>query len=256
MILGKFVTAIQAFFNGIANAIWERDPVAIYQLEVDRAAERLKESRQGVEMYKGLVNGIERQVVEGTANVARLEAQIKAYLRTGTPEARDAAAKLAIQHQSSKNDLETHKQQLETHRTAFDNHMLKLRQANEDIGKLQQKAQRMKAELKMSQAEAEMARVAEALGGQLSGNLTTDLGQVESMIKRQIDHNRGKAQVAAELSSQGVAEIKNRQAVERQMAEDLLTSFEVEMGLKSPETTPIAESGVKSLGPSTEKEKA
>jgi hypothetical protein len=41
MIIGKFVTALQAFFNGIANSIWERDPVAIYQLEVDRAAERL-----------------------------------------------------------------------------------------------------------------------------------------------------------------------------------------------------------------------
>ena len=36
------------------------------------------------------------------------------------------------------------------------------------------------------------------------------------------------------------------------MAEDLLTKFEVQLGLKSPETTPVAES-MKNLGPTVEK---
>lgn len=256
MIFGKIATAIQAFFNSIANALVERDPIAVYQLEVDRAAERIKEAREGVEMYKGLVNGLDRQVLEGTANVARVEAQVKAYLKVGTPEAREAAATLVLQLQQAKQDLETNTQQRDTHRTAFENHMVKLRQANDDLAKLQQKAHRFKAELKMSKAEAEMARVAEALGESLSGNLTTDIGQVESMIKRQIDTNRGKAQVAAALSSKGVADIKTRQAAERQVAEDLLSQFEQEMGLKSPETTPVAEPGAKALGPSTQTERA
>lgn len=256
MIFGKIVTAIQAFFNGIANALVERDPVAVYQLEVDRAAERIKEAREGVEMYKGLVNGLDRQVVEGTANVVRLEAQVKAYLKAGTPEAREAAATLVLQLQQAKQDLAANTQQRDTHRQAFENHMLKLRQANEDLAKLQQKAQRYKAELKMSKAEAEMARVAEALGESLTGNLTTNLGQVESMIKRQIDTNRGKAQVAAELSSKGVADIKARQAADRAVAEDLLSQFEQDMGIKSPETTPVAEPGAKALGPSGQTERA
>ena len=108
----------------------------------------------------------------------------------------------------------------------------------------------------MSQAQAEMARVAEALGESLTGNLTSNIGQVESMIKRQIDQNRGKAQVAAALSSRGVEDVKVRQAADRAVAEDLLGEFEVEMGLKSPDTQPVADAPVKSLGPSTEKDRA
>jgi phage shock protein A len=256
MIFGKIVTAIQAMFNSIANALVERDPVAVYQLEIDRAAERLKEARQGVEQYKGLVNGVERQVATGTANVVRLEAQIKAHLKTGKPENREAAAQLATQLKSAREDLATNQAQLEMHTEAFRNHMLKLQQGNSDLAKLQQKGQRYSAELKMSKAEAEIARVAEALGEHLSGNLTTNLGQVESMIQRQIDQNRGKAQVAAALSSRGVEDVKVRQAADRAIAEDLLGEFEVEMGLKSPDTTPVGEPAVKALGPSTEKDRA
>ena len=252
MIVRKFFTFFQAMFNGIANALIERDPVAVYQLEVDRAAERIKESRQGVELYKGMVNGLERQVAEGAANVARLEAQIKSYLKVGTEQARAAAAQLAVQHKQAGENLATNRQQMEMHRKAFENHMLKLRTASDDLAKLQQKAHQLKAELHMSKAEAEMARVAEALGESLTGNLTTDIGQVEAMIKRQIDHNRGKAQVAAELSEKGVADIRTRQAVERQMGEDLLAQFEVDMGLKSPDTAPVASPMNKALGPAQE----
>jgi phage shock protein A len=252
MIFRKFFTFFQAMFNGIANALIERDPVAVYQLEVDRAAERIKESRQGVELYKGMVNGLERQVAEGAANVARLEAQIKSYLKVGTEQARAAAAQLAVQHKQAGENLATNREQMEMHRKAFENHMLKLRTASDDLAKLQQKAQQLKAELHMSKAEAEMARVAEALGESLTGNLTTDIGQVEAMIKRQIDHNRGKAQVAAELSEKGVADIRTRQAVERQMGEDLLAQFEVDMGLKSPDTAPVASPMNKALGPAQE----
>ena len=37
-----------------------------------------------------------------------------------------------------------------------------------------------------------------------------------------------------------------------QLAEDALSNFEVELGLKSPDTTPIAQTA-KDLGPATEK---
>ena len=50
--------------------------------------------------------------------------------------------------------------------------------------------------------------------------------------------------------------MKVRQAADRAIAEDLLGEFEVEMGLKSPDTTPVGEPAVKALGPSTEKDRA
>ena len=246
MILRKFATAFQAFLNGIANMFIERDPVAVMQLEIDRAAERLKGARQGLEQYQGLVQGLTRQVATNKANIARLESQVKSHLKAGN---REMAAQLAVQLNATKTELEANQQQLDMHTEAYKNHLLKVQQGNKDLSKLQEKAQRYSAELKMSKAEAEIARVGEALGEHLSGNLTTNLGQVESIIQRQIDENRGKARVAADLSSKGVEEIKAQQRAEQIEAESILQQFEVEMGLKSPETTPVAEVTTKDLGP-------
>ena len=50
----------------------------------------------------------------------------------------------------------------------------------------------------------------------------------------------------------GIDTIKAEEAAEKAMAEDLLSKFEVQLGLKSPETTPVAET-VKSLGPAIQK---
>ena len=62
MIFRKFVTVIRAFFNSIANALWERDPIAIMRLEYDRSVEQLKEGRKGLELYRGLVERVARAV--------------------------------------------------------------------------------------------------------------------------------------------------------------------------------------------------
>ena len=53
--IGKFFGAIRAQLNKLANLFWEADPIAVMQLEVDQATERLKEGRRGLEMYRGLV---------------------------------------------------------------------------------------------------------------------------------------------------------------------------------------------------------
>jgi hypothetical protein len=58
--------------------------------------------------------------------------------------------------------------------------------------------------------------------------------------------------VAADLSNQGIAEIQAEERMRSQLAEDALTNFEIELGLKSPETTPVAQT-TKDLGPAAEK---
>lgn len=100
----------------------------------------------------------------------------------------------------------------------------------------------------MSAAEAEIAKLSETF----NVNLTTDFGEIESVIQQRIDQNRGKVRVAADLSKQGIADIEAEDRMRAQLAEDALTNFEVELGLKSPETTPVAQTS-KDLGPATEK---
>lgn len=241
MIARKFFTAIRAFFNSIANAMWERDPIAIMQLEYDRAVEQLQEGRKGLELYRGLVERVARQVSLGKAAVEKLQAETKAYLKIGD---RATAAKFAVQLKQAETDLAANQEQLHMHEEAYENNLKKIQYANKQLGEVREKIQRYNADLKMTAAEAEIARIA----GDLNFDVTTDFGQIEQIIQQRIDTNRGKVRVAADLSSRGVAEIKAQERLQAQMAEDTLQQYEVELGLKSPETTPVVEAD-KNLGP-------
>ncbi len=96
----------------------------------------------------------------------------------------------------------------------------------------------------MSRAEAEISQLAT----QFNFNVTTDFGQAEQMIQDQIDRNRGRVRVAADLSGEGVEQVKQDMAVEKAMAENALREFEKQEGLVTPETIKTPQS-TKELGP-------
>ncbi len=242
--LSKILKAISAQLNKLANLFWEADPIAVMQLEADQAVERLKEGREGLEVYRGLVERVQRQVNAGKNHAEKLEAQIKAYLKAGD---RDTAARFAMELQKAQKELAANEEQLRMHETAYENNLKKIQHANKKLVEVREKIRRYDAELKMSAAEAEIAKLAETF----QVDITTDFGQIEDVIQRQIDENRGKVRVASDLSSQGIAEIKAEEAMEKSMAEDALRDFEVELGLRSPDTTPVAPLA-KDLGPATE----
>ncbi len=241
MILHKFWSAFMAQINKIANTFWASDPIAQLQYEYDRAVEQLKEGRVGLEQYRGLVERVNRQVLANRSHAQQLEAETKAYLKAGD---RTTAAKFALELQKAKTELAANEQQLQMHETAYGNSLKKIQHANQKLIELQEKIRKYDAELKMSAAEAEIAKLSETF----DVNLTTDFGQIESVIQQRIDQNRGKVRVAADLSSKGIAEIHAEERMQSQLAEQALQDFEVELGLKSPETTPVADTA-KDLGP-------
>jgi phage shock protein A len=241
VILHKFWSAIVAQINKVANLFWEADPVAQMRYEYDKAVEQLKEGRTGLEQYRGLVERVTRQVTANKAHVQQLEAQTKAYLRAGD---RETAAKFALELQKAKAELAANDQQLQMHETAYGNSLKKIQHANEKLIELRDKIQKYDAELKMSSAEAEIAKLSETF----DVNVTTDFGEIESVIQQKIDQNRGKVRVAADLSAKGIAEIDAEDRMQKELAEQALQGFEVELGLKSPETTPVANTA-KDLGP-------
>ena len=246
MILHKFWSAFMAQINKVANLFWEADPVAQLRYEYDRAVEQLKEGRTGLEQYRGLVERVSRQVAANRSHVQKLEAETKAYLKAGD---RATAAKFALELQKAKEEMAANEQQMQMHETAYGNSLKKIQHANQNLIALREKIQKYDAELKMSAAEAEIAKLSESF----DMNLTTDFGQIESVIQQKIDQNRGKARVAADLSEKGIAEIKAEERMQAQLAEQALTDFEVELGLKSPETSPLSQAA-KDLGPATEKQ--
>jgi phage shock protein A len=246
VILHKFWSAVVAQINKVANLFWEADPIAQMRYEYDRAVEQLKEGRGGLEQYRGLVERVTRQVAANRSHVQKLEAETKAYLKAGD---RATAAKFALELQKAKAELGTNEQQLNMHETAYGNSLKKIQHANTKLIELREKITKYDAELKMSAAEAEIAKLSETF----NVNLTTDFGEIESVIQQRIDQNRGKVRVAADLSEQGIAEIKAEERLQGQLAEQALHDFEVELGMRSPETTPVSQTA-KDLGPATEKQ--
>jgi hypothetical protein len=83
-------------------------------------------------------------------------------------------------------------------------------------------------------------------------DVTTDFGQIEQVIQDRIGLNRAKTRVAADLSGEGVADIQHEQAMEKAMGEQALKEFEIQTGLRTPETAGVTDTE-KQLGPAVEK---
>lgn len=233
MILGKLWRAIRAQLNKVADFFWTADPIATMQLEYDRAVDQLREGRFGLAEYRAFVERVGRQVARNAANVARLEATVKTYLKAGD---REAAGRFALDLQRARRELAENQAQLQLHEQAYENNLLKIQHAGKKIAEIRDKIARYDAELKMSAAEAEMAKIAQ----DFHVDVTTDFGKLEDTIQDQIDRNRARVRVAADLSSEGVAEIRQEMATQDQLAEDALREFE--RGMTATELGPIPES--------------
>jgi phage shock protein A len=241
MIIGKIWSAIRAQLNKVANLFYTADPVAQMQYEYDKAVDQLKEGRLGLEQYRALVERVTRQTATNRATIANLEARIKAYLQQGN---RDMAAKYAVDLQRAKKELEENESQLKMHEDSYSNNLTKIQHAGKKLADLRHKIQKYDADLKMSRAEAELAKLAE----NFNFNVTTDFGEIEQVVQDKIGLNRAKARVAADLSREGIEEIHAEEAVAKAEAEQVLKDFEQQLGIVTPETGRVAAS-TKELGP-------
>jgi len=248
MILGKLFGAFRAQINKIANLFFEADPIAQMRYEYDLAVQQLKEGREGLEQYRGLVEKVSRQVKLGEQQVTRLKAQAAAYLKAGD---RETAGKFALELRRAEAELEENRAQLSLHEQSYQNNLKKIQHANKQLVTVREKITRYDAELKMSEAEAEIAKLSQSF----ELDVTTDFGQLETVIQERIDKNRGVARVAADLSRNGIAEIEAEEKMEQAMADGALRDLELELGLVTPEVTASPEAK-KELGPALEPEKS
>jgi phage shock protein A len=241
MIFGKLWHSLMAQINKIANIFWTADPISQMQYEYDLAVSQMKEGREGLEQYRALVERVTRQVAADKQHVSTLEAKVKAYLTAGD---RETAARFALELQKAKQDQAENEGQLKMHEEAYGNNVAKVKHAAKKLSEVHDKIGKYDAELKMSRAEAEMAKLATSF----NFNVTTDFGQIEQMINDKIGLNRAKARVAADLSTEGLDDVKHEQAMESVLAEQALKEYEVQAGLVTPETAGVAETA-KELGP-------
>lgn len=241
MIFGKMWAVLGAQVNKLANFFWTADPIAQMQYEYDTAVAQLQDGRKGLEQYRSLVERVSQQVAKQQKHAQSLEAKVKAYLQAGD---RETASKFALEMQTAKSELAENEGQLKMHEEAYNNSLDKIKHASNKLAKVRDKIKKYDAELKMSKAEAEVAQLAQSFNFDVS----TDFGQIENVIQDKIGLNRAKARVAADLSEEGIVDVKREQAAEKVLADQALRQFEVDMGLVTPETAGVKEDQ-KALGP-------
>jgi phage shock protein A len=222
MILGKIWRSFKAQLNKLANALFRADPIAQLQYEYDALVDQLKDGRLGLEQYRALVERVGRQTQNNRSTVASLQAKIQAYLAA---DDRESAARLALELQKAKKELAENEAQLAMHEKAYTNNLTKIKHANGKLEDLRERIQKYDADLKLSRAEAELAKVAR----EFNVDITTDFGEIEQVVQDEIDRNRGAAKVAADLSGEGLDRVEHDIEVEKRLADQALVEFEREM---------------------------
>lgn len=221
---GRLLVAISAQFGKLFKWLWGIDAIAVYQAEVDRSADEIQQAGEGLEQYRGLVSRLQRQVANGEKEELRLTAKIRTLL---TDNNEDKAAEYAIQLRKEQTALIENRSQLLSYEGAYQDNLKKVRYANEKIKGAKEKAEKMQADLRLSKAEAETAKLAQRFN--INTNITTGLGEIEDEIQRQIDSNRAKGQVIRDLSQDGLDQIEEDEKLQKAEAKELLLQFKQEM---------------------------
>jgi phage shock protein A len=227
MILGKLWRSIKAYINKAVNVIWSADPIAQMQYEHDLAVTELKDGREGLEQHRALVERVSRQVTTAQHHLNSLDAKVKAYLAAND---RETAARFALELQRAEHELAENEAQLEMHEQAYHNTVAKIKYAAKKLAEVRTRIAHYDAELKMSNAEAEIAKLA----NNFNVDITTDFGQIEQMLQDKISLNRAKVRVAADLSGVSPVDIQREQAMESILAEQALKQFELQQNVAVP----------------------
>ena len=216
------------------------------QYEYDSAVVQLKDGREGLEQYRALVERVSRQVAGDKQHVSGLEGKIgKPIFQAGD---RDTAARFALELQKAKQQQTEDEDQLKMHEEAYNNNLAKIKHATGKLADVRDKIAKYDADLKMSRAEAEMAKLATSF----NFDVTTDFGQIEAGDHRQDQSHRATGSRRGRSVERRIgrhpAQSGGGKSDGRTRA---LRDFEVQMGMVSLLATVPTTDATKELGPAT-----
>jgi phage shock protein A len=205
------------------RAAWERDPLAIYQQRIDDATGEIQEATTAVEGHKGLVNSLGRQVEDGNREVAVLDARVQASLKDDPDDKSGKAAGYVQQLQRAQENLERNKAQHQKALTLYNNNIKKIQLARQKIKDAENEGKQLGVELKMAKTEAAIADLATKTNVNIRG--VDGLGEVAEEMRRQIDVQRARGEVATDLGTDGMAEIEEEDRLRKAAGADLLAQY-------------------------------
>jgi len=244
MIAQKLWRSLQGYANKAANFLWTADPIAQMQYEYDLAVVQLKEGREGLEQYRALVERVWRQIAKERNHIRDLEGKVRGYLEAND---RETAGRFALELRKAQEELAENEEQVQLHEAAYENNLAKIKQAGTKLTQVREQIAKYDAELKMTRAEAEVAK----LMSSFNIDITTDFGQIEQVVHDKISLNKAKVRVAGDLSGDGVDDLQRQRAMERAMADQALREFEAGTITVTPQPALPAQSQKQLAPPAT-----
>jgi phage shock protein A len=183
MTSNDFWRTFRAQLNELASYLWASDPVDQLQAHYDRTMAKFQEGRQALEQHRLLVERVRLQVADQKSHVADLEAKLRVHTQAGK---RASADDLTLQLQEAQRELAASEAQLQGHEEAYQANLAAIKQIGTWLTQVRAKIARYDAALKVSRAEADLARVAQ----EFSVELATDFRQVERAVQERIDRDQ------------------------------------------------------------------
>lgn len=216
----RILAAISGQFSKWSKVIWRADPVAVLQGEIDKYTDQVQEATKGLEEYNGRKIEAARRVETASREVVKLTVKVKTALESGDEE---RATEHAVLLKKAEDDLE-YKKKLQTDTDAtYEASLKKIKYARKKIQETKERADKLQVELKMSKVDAQTAQLAQQLN--VKDLSCSGLGEIEDEIQRQIDTNRGRAQVARDLSVDGLKDMEEEEKFEKEEAKSILDRF-------------------------------
>lgn len=208
----------------LARAAEGLDPVAMYKEKIEEATDNLRTAKESLVRVKGLIASVERQVNDGKSEIARLDARIKLAL-TDNNEAK--AAEYVTQLQSAKTQLKQNEEQLATHNSSYQAFLKQVQTAQAKIINAKREAEKLGTQLEISKVEAEIGDINQRFSSK-ADPLDEALKYKEG-IQKQIDQNKARGQVLADVNTDLVEEDKEEARIKDLEAKALLDEYKKNM---------------------------
>lgn len=208
----------------LARAAESLDPVAMYKDKIEEATDNLRTAKESLVRVKGLIASVERQVNDGKTEIARLDARIKLAL-TDNNEAR--AAEYVQQLQNAKEQLKQNESQLTTHNSSYQSFLKQVQAAQTKIIGAKREAEKLGTQLEISKVEAEIGEINQRFSSK--ADPLDEALKFKSDIQKQIDQNKARGQVFADVNTDLVTEDAEEAKIKEMETKALLEQYKKEM---------------------------
>ena len=183
-------------------------------------AEQIGHAKDCLEAENALVRQTQRRVDQLTEEQSRLEDRIKTALSNGDPN--HTANENALSLAQVRLQLASNQEQLAAHQQNYAKFAKQVKLGQQKVADARQQATNLGVELEESKREAELNQFAQSFD---QNGVTGGISEATAKIRDQIDENRAKSRVAADLNAPALNDAAEGDFAQKKQADAILAEF-------------------------------